>query len=150
MKGMAAACFIHDAAWRSSRSSTDATSTPRVALPIPIGVTGGSGSSTVPRMNINFTWPTNAPDEKHLHVLVRFEDGAAVERSDVVADGIRDEQEVRSRGRRLLGATQWADDGRAVVHLSLGLHCRPARRNWRRSVATGAPIHAALTLAESR
>src|SRR6185369_2795682 len=42
-KGIVAACFIHDANWRSSKSSTDANSTPRVDLPIPIGVTGGSG-----------------------------------------------------------------------------------------------------------
>jgi hypothetical protein len=65
MKGMAAACFIHDAAWRWSRSSTEASSTPRVDLPIPTGVTGGSGLISVPRMNINFIWPTKAPDEKH-------------------------------------------------------------------------------------
>ena len=54
-KGFAAACFIHEATWCSSRSSTDASSTPRVDLPIPIGVTGGSGLSSVPRMNISFT-----------------------------------------------------------------------------------------------
>ena len=51
-KGMVAACFIHDANWRSSKSSTDANSTPRVDLPIPIGVTGGSGLIAVPRMNV--------------------------------------------------------------------------------------------------
>ena len=54
-KGFAAACFIHEATWCSSRSSTDARSTPRVDLPIPIGVTGGSGLISVPRMNISFT-----------------------------------------------------------------------------------------------
>jgi hypothetical protein len=54
-KGFAAACFIHEATWCSSRSSTDASSTPRVDLPIPIGVTGGSGLISVPRMNISFT-----------------------------------------------------------------------------------------------
>src|SRR5580692_5325546 len=43
----------------------DASSTPRVDLPIPTGSTGGSGLISVPRMNINFTWPTKAPDEKH-------------------------------------------------------------------------------------
>src|SRR5579871_6072931 len=64
-KGFAAACLIHEATWCSSRSSTDASSTPRVDLPIPIGVTGGSGLISVPRMNISFTWPTKAPDEKH-------------------------------------------------------------------------------------
>ena len=53
-KGFAAACFIHEATWCSSRSSTDASSTPRVDLPIPIGVTGGSGLISVPRMNISF------------------------------------------------------------------------------------------------
>src|SRR6201993_4169124 len=64
-KGFAAACFIHEATWCSSRSSTDVSSTPRVDLPIPIGVTGGSGLISVPRMNISFKWPTKAPDEKH-------------------------------------------------------------------------------------
>src|SRR5580704_5023950 len=54
-KGLAAACFIHEATWCSSRSSTDARSTPRVDLPITIGVTGGSGLISVPRMNISFT-----------------------------------------------------------------------------------------------
>jgi len=54
-KGFAAACFIHEATWCSSRSSTDVSSTPRVDLPIPIGVTGGSGLISVPRMNISFT-----------------------------------------------------------------------------------------------
>ena len=54
-KGFAAACFIHEATWFSSRSSTDVSSTPRVDLPIPVGVTGGSGLISVPRMNISFT-----------------------------------------------------------------------------------------------
>ena len=40
---MAVACFIHDAIWRSSTSSTDSRSTPRESLPIPIGATGGTG-----------------------------------------------------------------------------------------------------------
>ena len=53
-KGFAAACFIHEATWCSSRSSTDPNSTPRVDLPIPIGVTGGSGLISVPRINISF------------------------------------------------------------------------------------------------
>ena len=64
-KGMVAACFIHDANWSSTISLTAANSTPRVDLPIPLGVTGGTGLRSVPRMNISFTWPTNAPDEKH-------------------------------------------------------------------------------------
>lgn len=42
-KGIVADCFIHAVNLRSSRSSTEETSTPRVVLPIPIGVTGGSG-----------------------------------------------------------------------------------------------------------
>ena len=41
--GSAAACFIHEATWPSSRSSRDSRSTPRESLPIPIGVTGGTG-----------------------------------------------------------------------------------------------------------
>ena len=53
--GMAVACFIHDAAWRSSRSSSDSRSTPRESLPIPIGVTGGTGLSEVPRPNVSLT-----------------------------------------------------------------------------------------------
>jgi len=63
--GMAAACCIHDASWRSSRSSNDASSTPREALPMPIGVTGGSGVSDVPRPNVTLTWPANPPHAKH-------------------------------------------------------------------------------------
>lgn len=54
MKGIKAAWFIQEATWDSSRSFRDVSSTPRVALPIPIGVTGGSGSISVPRMNISF------------------------------------------------------------------------------------------------
>jgi hypothetical protein len=53
--GMAVACFIHDAAWRSSRSSTDLRSTPLESLPIPTGVTGGTGLSAVPRPNVSLT-----------------------------------------------------------------------------------------------
>ena len=62
---MAAACFIHDAIWRSSMSSTDSRSTPRESLPIPIGVTGGTGVSDVPRPNVSLTWPAKPPHEKH-------------------------------------------------------------------------------------
>src|SRR6476660_8384626 len=64
-KGFAAACFIHEATCCSSSSFTDFNSTPRVDLPIPTGVTGGSGLISVPLMNISFKWPTKAPDEKH-------------------------------------------------------------------------------------
>jgi hypothetical protein len=53
--GIAVACFIHDATWRSSRSSADARSTPRESLPMPIGATGGTGSSDVPRPNVSLT-----------------------------------------------------------------------------------------------
>src|SRR6185312_4354410 len=63
--GMAMACFIHDAAWRSSRSSTDLRSTPRDSLPIPTGVTGGTGLSEVPRPNVSLTWPAKPPEQKH-------------------------------------------------------------------------------------
>ena len=63
--GMAAACLIHDAIWRSSRSSSDSRSTPRESLPIPIGVTGGTGVSDVPRPNVSLTWPAKPPHEKH-------------------------------------------------------------------------------------
>jgi hypothetical protein len=62
---MAVACFIHDATWRSSMSSTDSRSTPRESLPIPIGVTGGTGVSAVPRPNVSLTWPVKPPHEKH-------------------------------------------------------------------------------------
>src|SRR5215475_16205503 len=64
-KGFVAACFIHEATCCSSKSFTVFNSTPRVDLPIPIGTTGGIGLISVPRMNISFTWPTKAPDEKH-------------------------------------------------------------------------------------
>src|SRR5689334_24290582 len=64
-KGFAAACFIHEATCCSSSSFTDFNSTPRVDLPIPIGVTGGSGLISVPRMNISFTCPSKAPHETH-------------------------------------------------------------------------------------
>ena len=59
--GRAAACFIHDASWRSSMSSTDSRSTPREALPIPIGAAGGTGVSAVPRPNVSLTWPAKPP-----------------------------------------------------------------------------------------
>src|SRR4051794_9090215 len=63
--GSAAACLIHDAACRSSRASTDSRSTPRESLPIPIGVTGGTGVRDVPRPNVSLTWPAKPPHEKH-------------------------------------------------------------------------------------
>src|SRR3954471_21391470 len=63
--GRAAACLIHDAACRSSRASTDSRSTPRESLPIPIGVTGGTGVSDVPRPNVSLTCPAKPPHEKH-------------------------------------------------------------------------------------
>lgn len=63
--GRAAACRIHEAAWRSSRSSTDARSTPRESLPIPIRVTGGTGLSEVPRPKVSLTWPAKPPQQKH-------------------------------------------------------------------------------------
>src|SRR5690348_18185127 len=47
--------FPYTTLFRSS-SFTDFNSTPRVDLPIPIGVTGGSGLISVPRMNISFKW----------------------------------------------------------------------------------------------
>lgn len=61
--GMVAACFIYAANWRSSISFMDDSSTPRVALPIAAGVTGGSGFRSVPRMNIGFNgaWTEGAP-----------------------------------------------------------------------------------------
>src|SRR5262249_43994585 len=64
-KGFAAACCIHEDTWCSSRSSTDDSSTPRVDLPMPLGVTGGSGLISLPPMNINFTWTTKTPDQEH-------------------------------------------------------------------------------------
>ena len=63
--GTDATCFIHAAIWRASRSSTDSSSTPRVDLPIPTGVTGGTGSSAAPLMNMSFTWPAKPPQLKH-------------------------------------------------------------------------------------
>src|SRR4051794_14700347 len=63
--GRAAACSIHDAIWPSSRSSSDSRSTARECLPIPIGVTGGTGVSDVPRPNVSLTWPWKPPHEKH-------------------------------------------------------------------------------------
>src|SRR6266550_4277232 len=63
--GRAAACFIHDASCCSSRPSTDSSSTPRDSLPIPIGATGGTGVSAVPRPNVSLTWPAKPPHEKH-------------------------------------------------------------------------------------
>jgi len=37
----------------------------RRSLPIPIGATGGTGVSAVPRPNVTFTWPAKPPHEKH-------------------------------------------------------------------------------------
>ena len=59
------AWIIQDASWRSSMSSTDASSTAREALPIPIGVTGGTGVSDVPRPNVTLTWPAKPPHANH-------------------------------------------------------------------------------------
>jgi len=53
--GFNAACAIHELIWASSSAVVDAISTPRVVLPIPMGVIGGSGLISVPRMNISFT-----------------------------------------------------------------------------------------------
>src|SRR5260370_39473722 len=64
-KGFAAACFIHEATWCSSRSSTDASSTPRVGLPIPIGVTGGAGAHSVPLRHVTLKVRPEAPAAKH-------------------------------------------------------------------------------------
>ena len=85
--GMAVACFIHDAAWRSSRSSTDLRSMPLESLPIPTGVTGGTGLSEVPRPNVSLTWPAKPPQQKHEpsptpyhaipHFTERFKPGSA-------------------------------------------------------------------------
>ncbi len=63
--GTAVTCRIHSATWLSSRSSTVRSSTPRVALPIPTGVTGGTGASVTPLMNMSLTWSSKAPHEKH-------------------------------------------------------------------------------------
>jgi hypothetical protein len=52
--GFLPACAIQESTWLSSSSSTAVNSTPRVALPILVGVTGGSGCSSLPRMNISF------------------------------------------------------------------------------------------------
>ena len=41
------------------------SSTPRVALPILTGVTGGTGSSASPLMNMSLTWPAKPPQLKH-------------------------------------------------------------------------------------
>jgi hypothetical protein len=37
----------------------------RVDLPIPIGDTGGAGSSAAPLMNMSLTWPAKPPQLKH-------------------------------------------------------------------------------------
>ena len=59
-------CLFHPRRDRpSSRSSTDSRSTPRESLPIPIGVTGGTGVSAVPRPNVSLTWPAKPPHAKH-------------------------------------------------------------------------------------
>ena len=52
--GFLAACPIHESTWISSSSSMAVNSTPRVAWPMPVGVTGGSGCSSLPQMNISF------------------------------------------------------------------------------------------------
>ena len=61
--------------------------------------------------------------------LVRYEDGVVVEETDQPANAVAPDDEVRGLARRLLAATGWADDGRAVVHLGITLQCRPKRRN---------------------
>jgi hypothetical protein len=53
--GTAVTCFIHAAIWGSSRSLSDLSSTPRVDLPIATGVTGGTGVSVRPLMNMSLT-----------------------------------------------------------------------------------------------
>src|SRR5258708_19324164 len=58
-------CFIHAAIWRSSMSSMDSSSTPRVDLPIPTGVTCGTGSSPPPFTNLPLTSPANPPHPTH-------------------------------------------------------------------------------------
>src|SRR5664279_4651004 len=63
--GTDATWLIHAAIWRASRSSTDSSSTPRVDLPIPTGITGGTGSSAAPLMNMSLTWPAKPPQLKH-------------------------------------------------------------------------------------
>lgn len=61
--------------------------------------------------------------------FVRYEDGVTTERLDPLAVAVTDHDDVRDQARRLLAATEWADDGRAVIHLMVGFHCRPATRN---------------------
>lgn len=63
--GTAVTCFIHSAICRSSTSSNDFSSTPRVDLPIASGVTGGTGSSAAPFTNMSLTWPAKPPQLKH-------------------------------------------------------------------------------------
>src|SRR5262249_4647865 len=63
--GTAATCFIHAAIWRSSRSPTDLSSTPRVDLPIPTGIAGGTGLSAAPFTNMSLTWLAKPPQQKH-------------------------------------------------------------------------------------
>src|SRR5262245_28381163 len=58
-------CVIHAAIWRSSRSSTDVSSTPRVDFPIATGVTGGTGTSVAPFTNMSLTCPSKPPQQKH-------------------------------------------------------------------------------------
>lgn len=64
-----------------------------------------------------------------LDVLVRYEDGVVVDRPDPLQAALTDHEQVRERAHHLLASSGWADDGRAVVHLAIGLQCRPARRN---------------------
>ena len=63
--GRAVAWVIQEATRASSMSSMVARSTPRDVLPMPIGVTGGTGVSDVPRPNVSLTWPAKPPHEKH-------------------------------------------------------------------------------------
>ncbi len=63
--GTAAICVIHSASWRSSRSFTGSSCTPRVDLPIPTGVAGGTGVSDAPFTNMSLTWPAKPPQQKH-------------------------------------------------------------------------------------
>ena len=86
---MAVACFIHDASWISSRSSSDSRSTPRESFPIPIGATGGTGVSAVPRPNVSLTCPAKPPHEKHQpSPIVELNRGVAVAMASGPAAGL--------------------------------------------------------------
>ena len=63
--GTDATCFIHTAIWRSSMSSVDSSSKPRVDLPIPTGLTGGTGSRAAPFINMSLIWPAKPAQLKH-------------------------------------------------------------------------------------